>query len=216
MAFPDDLQMPPGSLYTARYPMAMAYAATQHAAQVRKDDARSPYIGHPMAVSGFVLDYGWGRPEYSDEIEDLAIAALLHDVAEDQGGEPVLEDIEQLFGPRVSQIVRAASDSLVADAGQKAPWRERKESHIALARSLAQDASAGDPGACLVMACDKLHNLIGTAAGVARDGEGYLDRFRSGSDGARWYYRSMFEALRPSLPDRLAADLESQLQILGA
>lgn len=206
--------MPPGALYSPRYPMALAYAATEHAAQSRKDDARTPYIGHPLTVSSFVWMYGWGVQPFAPEIEDLAIAGLLHDVAEDLGGEVKLQEIDAMFGPRVAEVVRAASDSLVEDPNEKSDWRQRKEDHIARVGALASPDPEGEPrdaGACLVIACDKLHNLTETVAGVAREGDGYLDRFRGRAAGTRWYYRSMFEVLRQAIPERLTADLAAAL-----
>ncbi len=221
--FPDDIVMPPGSLYSARYPMALAYAATKHAAQRRKDDAGTPYIEHPVAVSALVWRYGSDSPDGADDgedLEDLAIAALLHDVAEDAGGRAVLAEVRALFGDRVAQVVTAASDALPEPGEQKAPWRPRKEGHIARMNRLAVGDDdlglAPDPGACLVIACDKLHNLTGTAESVSRVGDAYLDRFNGGRDGTRWYYRAVTEALGPALPDALLAELERHLSRLGA
>lgn len=211
--------MPPGSLYSARYPMALAYAAVQHGNQRRKDDRGVPYIGHPTAVSALVWHYGLGVPAYEHEMEELAIAALLHDVVEDAGGPNRLAEVGELFGPRVGAIVYAATDSMSADPAAKEPWRPRKEQHIARVRQLSGAEGAGgirDAGSCLVIACDKLHNLSGTAAAVSAGGDGYLDRFTGGRDGTRWYYRAMAEALRPALPDDLAADFDVRLATLGA
>jgi (p)ppGpp synthase/HD superfamily hydrolase len=58
----------------------------------------------------------------------MAIAGLLHDAAEDQGGEPRLADIRNRFGDRVADIVHACSDSVVNTAAgqQKEDWRTRK------------------------------------------------------------------------------------------
>ena len=209
--------MPVGSLYSVRLPMAMAYAATQHAAQTRKDDQQTPYIQHPVAVPALVLEYGWGDSRFSDDVEELAIAALLHDVAEDSGGEEKLTEIHAMFGPRVAEVVRSASDSLVADPAHKAPWRTRKEDHIARVTALASVSETGetrDPGACLVIACDKLHNLSATAAGVAEAGERHFDRFSGGADGTRWYYHAMYEALAPALSPKLNDALRRQLMFL--
>jgi (p)ppGpp synthase/HD superfamily hydrolase len=210
--------MPPGSQYSVRLPMAMAYAATQHAAQVRKDEQQTPYIGHPMTVTALVLEHGWGDGRFAGEIEDLAIAALLHDVAEDTGGEAKIADIRAMFGARVADVVHAASDSLVADPNEKAPWRTRKEDHIARVSALAALDESGQPrdaGICLVIACDKLHNVTATAAGVAESGEAHLERFSGGIAGTRWYYGAMYQALRPALSPRLSDALRAQLPLVG-
>ncbi len=50
----------------------------------------------------------------------MAIAGLLHDAVEDQGGESRLADIRNRFGDRVADIVRACSDSVAnTAAGQE-------------------------------------------------------------------------------------------------
>lgn len=198
--------MPAGSAYTARVPMAMAYAAVRHATQRRKDDAGTPYIAHPMAVAIGVWRYGLPDPGVAAEMEDLIVAALLHDVAEDAGGRARLAEIESVFGARVGAVVNAATDSLAVDPHYKAPWRERKESHIARVRELARGSPlrAPDYGSCLVIAADKLDNLDATVVGVRTDGEGYFLRFRGGPEGTRWYYRAMLDALSPALSQPLA------------
>jgi (p)ppGpp synthase/HD superfamily hydrolase len=216
---PDLLSLPPDALYSARLPMAMAYAAVMHSPQKRKDDLGTPYITHPMAVASLVWHYGLGVPAYSDELEDLVIAALLHDVPEDAGGEARLKEIGAMFGPRVSGIVYSATDSLAVEPDRKEAWRPRKEQHIARVERLAAPTAEGNPtdaGACLVIASDKMHNLSGTAAAVAAGGDEYLTRFSGGVDGTRWYYRTMFEALRPALPDTMIADFAVRLATLGA
>ena len=70
---------------TDRYTQALAYAAEVHADQTRKGDAGIPYISHLLAASSLVLEAGGD--------EDEAIAALLHDAAEDQGGERHRDDV---------------------------------------------------------------------------------------------------------------------------
>ncbi len=215
---PDLLSLPEGALYSARLPMALAYAAVMHSPQRRKDDIGTPYITHPMAVAGLVWHYGLGVPAYEPEMEDLVIAALLHDVVEDAGGDNRLREISDMFGPRVAQIVYAATDSMTADPTDKQPWRPRKEQHISRVQRLAQPAGDGtvDAGACLVIASDKMHNLSGTAAAVSGMGDSYLERFKGGVDGTKWYYRTMFEALRPALPDDMIEDFTVRLATLGA
>jgi (p)ppGpp synthase/HD superfamily hydrolase len=42
--------------------------------------------------------------------EDLAIAALLHDAVEDQGGQRTLQTIRRMFGDRVATVVMECSD----------------------------------------------------------------------------------------------------------
>jgi len=75
-----------------------------------------PYIAHVMGVASQVLEAGGD--------EDLAIAALLHDVVEDCGGAPMLKEVRRRFGKRVAKVVEGCTD---ADSDPKPPWRERKK-----------------------------------------------------------------------------------------
>lgn len=216
--FPDELSMPEGARYSARYPMAMAYAAVKHADQTRKNASKTPYIGHPVAVSMLVWDYLDPEGLHVDDVaEDLAIAALLHDVAEDAGGQVAVEEIMAMFGERVGELVDHCSDAKPLPGEAKDPWRGRKEKHIAKVALLADPDSAGsDPGACLVIACDKLHNLSETAADVLREGPSAMEfpRFRGGVDGTRWYYRQLREALAPAIPPALLARIDVHLAVI--
>jgi (p)ppGpp synthase/HD superfamily hydrolase len=79
-----------------------------------------PYLGHLLSVAALVIE--------ADGSETQAIAALLHDAAEDQGGEATLAEIEARFGQQVAKIVAECSDTFETP---KPPWRERKERYIA-------------------------------------------------------------------------------------
>src|SRR6266478_6984132 len=72
-----------------------------------------------MAVSALVLE--------ACGDEDLAIAALLHDAVEDQGGPLTLQIIRRMFGDRVATVVMECSDT---DREPKPPWRKRKERYL--------------------------------------------------------------------------------------
>ena len=101
-----------------RYGKALAYAAEKHAGQKRKG-TRIPYISHPMAVASLVLEAGGG--------EDEVIAALLHDVAEDHGGQEALDEIRAKFGMGVAAIVEGCTDTLEKP---KPKWLERKRTYV--------------------------------------------------------------------------------------
>jgi (p)ppGpp synthase/HD superfamily hydrolase len=123
-----------------RFLKAFLFAAEKHAGQVRKAST-TPYIAHLMGVASLTLEFGGD--------EDMAIAALLHDVVEDCGGAPMLREVKKRFGSRVAKIVDGCTDS---DVEPKPPWRERKENYI---RHL-KDA---DGETRLVSAADKLNNV---------------------------------------------------------
>ena len=105
-------------LLSHRFKDALDYATDLHATQVRKGSG-VPYIGHLLAVASIVLDYGG--------TEDEAIAALLHDAVEDQGGDATRQEIIRRFGPEIAAIVDGCTD---AETIPKPPWRKRKEDYI--------------------------------------------------------------------------------------
>src|SRR5437016_5247770 len=123
-----------------RFQRAFQFAAQMHSGQTRKAST-IPYIAHLMGVASLVLEAGGN--------EDLAIAALLHDVVEDCGGAPVLKEVRRRFGARVAKVVDGCTD---ADTYPKPPWRERKEKYI---RRLRREG----PDTRLVSAADKLNNV---------------------------------------------------------
>jgi (p)ppGpp synthase/HD superfamily hydrolase len=67
---------------TDKFDSALLYAAQLHRNQTRKG-TKIPYVSHLLAVCSLVIENGGD--------EDQAIAALLHDAVEDQGGEPTLQ-----------------------------------------------------------------------------------------------------------------------------
>ena len=163
-----------------RFDKALKLASRLHRHQLRKG-TEVPYVSHLLAVAGIALEHG------ADE--DTAIAALFHDAVEDQGGAATLARIEERFGVRVAEIVRACSDT---DEVPKPPWRARKE------RYLAHLGAEGDPAILLVSAADKLHNARTLLVDARALGEGTWGRFAGGKDGSLWYYRSVVAALRAS------------------
>ncbi len=180
---------------SARFTDALLYAISAHGEQSRKSTS-IPYISHPLGVASIILE------AMGDE--DQAIAGLLHDVPEDCGGEPRLAEIKELFGDRVELIVRGCSDSLTVNPEEKAPWRDRKEAHLAHLHS-------ADLDLLLVTAADKLHNARSIATDCQTFGDRIWDRFNSDKESIVWYYESMlglFESagLTPAIinPLRLA------------
>ncbi|MGH6956106.1 MAG: HD domain-containing protein [Caulobacteraceae bacterium] len=177
---------------TDRFADALVFAEKLHRAQTRKGND-IPYIAHLMAIAATALEWGGD--------EDVAIAALLHDAVEDQGGMETADLIRARYGQRVAVIVLACSDSLSSDAKDKAPWEERKRRHIA---HLA-DAS---PEVALVTAADKLHNLTAMLRDVRREGPSTLARFNA-PDRQVWYFTAIAEALAPHAEIAPVAELRA-------
>src|SRR5882757_8751840 len=85
-----------------RFDDALVYASRLHRTQIRKGSG-IPYVSHLLAVCALVIEHGGS--------EDQAIAALLHDAAEDQGGEATLSDIRARYGAAVADIVADCTDA---------------------------------------------------------------------------------------------------------
>jgi (p)ppGpp synthase/HD superfamily hydrolase len=172
-----------------RFLRAFQFAAEKHASQTRKAST-IPYIAHLMGVASLVLEAGGD--------EDLAIAALLHDVVEDCGGAPMLKRVRRRFGARVAKVVDGCTD---ADTYPKPPWRERKENYL---RHLA----AADADTRLVSAADKLNNVRSILSDYREVGELVWARFQGGREGTLWYYRSLRDEFLRHEPHRITRDLE--------
>jgi len=174
---------------TPRFEEALVFATQLHAEQWRKG-TNIPYIGHLLAVASIVLENGGD--------EDAAIAGLLHDAIEDQGGVATREEIRRRFGETVVEIVNGCTD---ADVLPKPPWRVRKEAYI-------EHLRVASPAVRLVSAADKLHNARAVLADYRELGEELWMRFHGGRDGTLWYYRSVTDALRQAGTSPLVEELE--------
>lgn len=113
--------------------------------------------------------------------EDEAIAALLHDAVEDQGGLKTLGNIQERFGPRVADIVMGLTDAVTTP---KPPWRERKETYLA-------HLTEADGSVLRVSLADKLHNARTIRSDLRVHGPEIWDRFKGGEAGTLWYYREL-------------------------
>lgn len=179
-----------------RFRRAFLFAADKHARQTRKAST-IPYISHLMGVASLVLEFGGD--------EDMAIAALLHDVVEDCGGAPMLTEVRRRFGKRVAKIVDGCTDS---DTNPKPPWRERKETYIRHVRR-------ADAETRLVSAADKLNNVRSILSDYREVGETIWARFNGGRDGSLWYYRALLEEFLRK-PNRLIREFELAVRELEA
>lgn len=171
-----------------RLQRAFRYAAEKHAGQTRKQSA-VPYLSHLMAVASLVLEAGGD--------EDMAIAALLHDVVEDCGGRPRLREIRKQFGARVAIIVEGCTDSF----GEPKPeWVDRKKGYLREVKQAGAETR-------LVSASDKLHNVRTILADYRQHGEAIWTRFSGKKDGTLWYYRALSDEYQRRSPNRITREL---------
>ena len=171
--------------WTPTIDRALAVAARCHAGQTRKDDP-TPYIAHPMAVAMIVSDF-------TDD-QDVAVAALLHDVLEDVPPSVYsAEDMTAEFGERVTELVRGVSEEKTAGE-ETPPWRVRKEGYLA---SLLED----DEECLLISAADKIHNLRSMVTAHDRLGDEMWNVFNAGPEEKLWFYGAIADTVAERLGD---------------
>lgn len=174
-----------GPILSERFDDALAYTSRLHREQQRKGTT-IPYVSHLLAVAAIAIENG------ADE--DQAIAALLHDAVEDQGGLAQLEAIKGRYGPDVAAMVADCTD---CHEDPKPDWRPRKEAYIA--------SLAGKPVRSLAVSlADKTHNASAINADLRAHGSAVWERFTGRKDGTLWYYRTLAETFRVHAPGHAA------------
>jgi len=185
---------------TSRFEQALVFATQLHKEQRRKGSGVA-YISHLLSVTALVIEHGGD--------EDEAIAALLHDAIEDQGGPQTREKIRGRFGDRVTEIVDGCTDSEIIP---KPPWKGRKLAYIA-------HLGGASASIRLVSAADKLHNARSILNDHRTMGEEIWNRFAGRKEGTLWYYRSVLDVLSQADRTPLVEELDrvvSQLEQLAA
>ena len=163
-----------------RFDHALLFVAQVHRNQERKKSG-IPYISHLLGVAAIVLYYGGD--------EDMGIAALLHDAAEDHGGKAMLRVIQQMFGPRVAKIVDGCTDSYGEEGKAKPKWYPRKLRYLHRVRN-------EDGETRFVSAADKLYNARAILRDVRQYGDPVFERFSAPKVKTLWYYRSLVQEFR--------------------
>ncbi|MGI0495599.1 HD domain-containing protein [Alkalinema pantanalense CENA528] len=176
-----------------RFPQALTYAHQLHAQQYRKG-SKIPYISHLLSVAALVLEDGGD--------EDSAIAALLHDAIEDQGGATTREVIRQQFGDRVTHLIDTCTES---DITPKPPWKHRKTQYLEQLKTASDDAIR-------IILADKLHN----ARSIHRDLQTHPDqtwqKFNASPSDIRWFYQSCLTILQQRSQSPMVKELQQILK----
>jgi len=179
-----------------RFDDALGYALRLHRTQRRKGK-NVPYAAHLLGTAGTVLDFG------GDEAQ--AIAALLHDAAEDHGGRERLEKIRARFGGAVATMVEDCTDTFEKE---KPDWRPRKQAYIA-------SLPGKDRRSLLVSAADKLDNARAIVADLRKDGPSTLDRF-NGRGETVWYFQELVKTFNKLKIGPIAEELEAAVEDITA
>ena len=188
--------------YSKEYEEALRLAVVAHRQQMRKGSGL-PYVIHPIHVSVILLRYGFST--------EVAVAALLHDVVEDQGYD--LAEISEQFGPRVAEMVEALSERKRNARGEKRPWTVRKQEALERMQVASREAVA-------VRAADALHNAESFSEDLQREGPQMWRHFNQGAERQLDYYRRIVAICKQRLGshplvDELAAAVESLARTIG-
>jgi (p)ppGpp synthase/HD superfamily hydrolase len=178
---------------TGRFDEALAYASTLHRTQTRKG-GDIPYVGHLLSVASLVIEGGG--------TEDQAIAGLLHDAVEDQGGAPVLADIREKFGDDVATIVEECSDT---DVVPKPPWEDRKKAYV-------EHLDYVSEASILVSLADKVDNARAILRDYRIHGDQLWQRFNVKDPQKHlWYYDSLLKVFKSRNSTWLVDELDRVL-----
>lgn len=181
--FPDRLEM---TGYSDRINHAFAFAAKHHDRQVRKG-TRLPYLTHPANVAIILTRYGCD--------EDVVIAGILHDVAEDcvrqsWTREMLEERMATKFGSQVLETVLAVTKRRVDDEGIEMSREDVRADYL-------ERLATASAAARWVCAADKVHNAGSILADLRRtlDPDTVWDRFNGGRGGTTQWYRGVYDRL---------------------
>jgi (p)ppGpp synthase/HD superfamily hydrolase len=184
-------------ILSGRFTSAVDYARRIHT-EYRKGTV-VPYLAHLLGVAALVM--GETGETHVPVTEDMVIAAILHDAAEDHGGLTRLKDIEIHFGSEVARMVEGLSDSLTEESVDKAPWPERKKAYVKRLRGEPADVQ-------LISAADKLYNARAILADYRQVGPEVWKRFKRGRNDQIWYFRELLKVFSASEGNRIVAELE--------
>ena len=160
-----------------KYLEAYNYSYKLHKKQMRKG-SNIPYFTHLSSVSNLIIE--------NNGTTTQAIAGLLHDAVEDQGGAKTLAIIKRKFGPKVAKIVDQCSDTIIEP---KPPWKARKIKYIQNIKNKTQDT-------LLVSLCDKYHNASCILSDYQKVDEGIWNRFTASKQETFWYYESLYKEFK--------------------
>ncbi len=180
---------------------AYVYAMRAHGHQRRKSGA--PYFSHPIEVAAILTDL---------HLDDATIAAaLLHDTVEDT--ETTVEELRELFGPDIAQLVDGLTKIGQLDLVSKKA--EQAENLRKLLLAIATDARV-----LLIKLADRMHNMrtLGAMPAYKREriAQETLDIYaplagRMGMQSARDELEELsFEVLQPEAHARIVERLARQ------
>jgi (p)ppGpp synthase/HD superfamily hydrolase len=182
---------------TDRFSRAIDYARHLHIE--RRKATRIPYMAHLLGVASLVMGEAGQVP--FPVSEDMVIAALLHDAAEDHGGQTRIADIRCNFGPEVARMVEGLSDTFTEDPCEKEDWDDRKKAYL---ERLPQES----PETQLISAADKLYNARTILDEYRAIGPKVWDRFHRSRDLQLWYFNELLKVFKSAGTNRIVEELD--------
>lgn len=155
-----------------RLTQARKYGKEKHEGQTRKTDG-TPMFNHPIRVAGILKDAGFD--------EEVVMAGYLHDTVEDT--DATLEEIENLFGKRVAEIVAGNTEN------KDHSWEERKQHTIDWIAEAPIEVRA-------LIVADKLDNLRSMVKAYQQEGETLFIHFKRGKEEQLWYFKGVADKMR--------------------
>jgi (p)ppGpp synthase/HD superfamily hydrolase len=174
---------------TPQFEAALVYATQLHAQQRRKV-THTPYIAHLLSVAALVLEDGGSEEE--------AIAALLHDAVEDQGGAITRAEIHSRFGSNVTAIVDGCTEPELTPS---MTWKEHKQLYLEQLRQ-------ASPQVQRVALADKLHNARSLWINFRLQGESIWNQFSGGKENVLWLCNAQFELFHQTSNSWMVEELE--------
>ena len=189
---------------TDRFTQTVNYARVLHIE--RRKGSSIPFMAHLLGVASLVMGEA-GHVDFP-VTEDMIIAAVLHDAAEDHGGQLRLDDISASFGANVARMVEGLSDSLEEDPNRKLPWDERKAQYI-------ERLKGEDGDVWLISAADKLYNARTILDDHRKIGAEVWERFRRGRDQQVGYFVKLLEVFKSRGSNRIVEELDRVVAALA-
>ncbi len=157
---------------------AVIFAAEKHSGALRKG-TNIPYLVHPLEAAAIAATL-------TDDREILA-AAVLHDVIEDT--DATVEELKQLFGERVAELVCADSEDKREERPAAETWELRKQETLDFTETASQEEK-------IIILADKLSNLRAMYRDYLDLGEPFWGRFNQKDKRKHgWYYDGICERL---------------------
>ena len=158
---------------------AIIFAVKAHAGTERRGKGY-PYIVHPMEAVEIVSTM--------TKDQELLAAAALHDTVEDT--DVTVEQIREVFGDRIAELVASESDEMPAGVSEEDSWHSRKQAAIDRLAKASREAK-------MVALGDKLSNMRAIARDFADQGDALWNLFHAKDPkDHEWHYRGLAEALK--------------------